>query len=486
MALRENNEPKLTSAPVTTQPTWAFEVQPDPIPASSIKETLTCDVVVVGGASAGLNAAASAAEKGAKVICLEKYESSAAPGCFHGFINSKYMMDKGEKPIDIVQFVDAYMQTSQGMADARLVRTFAENSGPTGDWMVAIAQETTVKVDYLDSMGPAGGGGALCFGGMYQEKPVYDMMTTYGKTLGIEYRYNTEAVRLLRPNNRGKVSGVIAKNADGSCTRFNANKAVILCTGDYGSNPQMIDRYIPWASGILINKNSLGTNTGDGLKMALWIGALIGKEPHCAMIHFLDGAGGGKAGSLMVNKLGDRFSNEGGSAEILAQIVMRQPGQSQWRISDARTTGSSAVPPGHPFSIKLSPMTASTLDELASKFGADPARLKATVERWNTLVKSGKDLDFGSDLSQAKTIDTAPFSVQEGPPDKLAMMGGAVINHQMQVLDKNFSVILGLYAAGNTTCGFWGINYPMALKTGIDRAFCCTTGRLAGINAVTL
>ena len=110
-----------------------------------------------------------------------------------------------------------------------------------------------------------------------------NMMADKGRQSGIEIRTSTRGVRLVRPGMQGRVTGLIAKN-DGGYVQFNARKGIILCTGDYGMDDEMLEKYCPWVLGL--PKLMLDTMTGDGLKMGLWVGAAVEEAPHCAMLHF--------------------------------------------------------------------------------------------------------------------------------------------------------------------------------------------------------
>ena len=127
--------------------------------------------------------------------------------------------------------------------------------------------------------------------------------------------------------------------------QFKTSKGVILCTGDYGMDDEMIEKYCPWALGV--PKLMLETVTGDGLKMGLWIGAAIEEAPHCAMLHFNSTNEKpvvhfrpvgmmGRGWFLYVEQAGERIANEGLSDEYLANIVLRQPGKSFFQVFDAR------------------------------------------------------------------------------------------------------------------------------------------------------
>jgi fumarate reductase flavoprotein subunit len=263
--------------------------------------------------------------------------------------------------------------------------------------------------------------------------------------------------------------------------------------------------------------------------MALWVGAAIEDEPHCPVIHFIStnakpprmnrplGMGGmplgkmppggappggaqssgampgmmpptgfpmGEKSFLYVNKYGERFTNETVAQEHLATIVLRQPGHTMWQILDAKAITSRNKTAADKALTTGEVISGDTLEALAAKFGADPSKFKATVSRYNEIVKTGNDPDFGiAPQNLGNTLDTAPFYACESPPDLLVCMGGIVTNTDMQVLDINKNIIPGLYAAGNLTGGFWGDSYPMSVFPGLARGKALTFGRLAGLHA---
>ncbi len=110
------------------------------------------------------------------------------------------------------------------------------------------------------------------------------MMVEKGRRLGVEIRTSTSALRLIRPSGQGRVTGLIATRTDGGYVQLNATNAVILCTGDYGMDDEMLERYCPWVLGL--PKLMLETVSGDGHKMGLWAGAAMEEAPHCAVLHF--------------------------------------------------------------------------------------------------------------------------------------------------------------------------------------------------------
>ena len=523
---------------MSTAKKYSFEEPAAPIPAKEIKEIVNTEIVVAGAGPAGLAAAVSAAERGAKVVLLEKYHRIAAPGGPGApFIGSKMQKERETKaesgnftgsmppaqgkdkpPENPVlmnhgedrskdEIIKGLYEASNGFADKRKIKLWADKSGEAADWLVDMAKGLGiyVSVGRLTHMfsktqelvlhgnrTPVGTGADD--DDRQGELVLLNMMRDRGRQLGVDIRCSTAAVRLIRPSNKGRVTGIIAKKADGTYVQFNASKAVILCTGDYGMDEEMMEKYCPWALGT--PKLMLDTVTGDGHKMGLWVGAAMDEAPHCPMLHFNStnekpvihfrplGMMAFKGNFLYVNKKGQRIMNEAGSEEFMANIVLRQPGKTCWQVFDAKAIndknradiekciGTGAV------------LQADTIEKLATKFGAQPEVFKATVDRYNELVKQGEDLDFDKKPEHMKTpVDKAPFYVCESPPDLLCTMGGFKTNMDHQVLDKELNPIPGLYAAGNITSGFWGDTYPMGFLGGISRSHALVFGRLAGINA---
>jgi len=459
--------------------------------ATAPDEVLDADVVVLGAGAAGMLAAVSAAEAGASTVLVEKYEKFAAPGGGVGSINTSDLIEEGQRT-DIDAITRDLVLASEGRADPRLCRKWAENSGKTTDWLSAIAKDAGVPTVKL------GGNNCYTFGKPNFSAVIsefYDMLLAYGARFGLQTRLGTQAIRLLKDADTGRVVGVEARQQDGTLVRFNASRGVVLCTGDYGSNPELVQKYAPWASGC-VSLYSIGTNTGDGLMMASEAGALIEDAPHCAMIHF--NSTNARPASmnrpvkthpefnpyLYVNKAGERFSDESIPYEYWAAAVLRQPGKTMWQVFDSKSVDERSSAAVQKALTTGEVLTASTLEELAAGFGADPVKFSRTVNRYNQIVEMGNDPDFGKDPKQLGfAIDVPPYYVCESPPNLLVCMGGPKIDEHGRVLDTSFEPIPGLYAAGNVTGGFWGDCYPMSVLSGIARGVAATFGRIAGRHA---
>ena len=453
---------------------YSFEIYPGDIAEEDIARTVETDVVVIGAGISGLCATAAAAEEGADVVCLEKYSLSAGSGMYFGFVNSEKMLAIGARQYDVDAFLKELAVFAQYANDLELTGAVVRQSAGVCDWLMGIAEQSGTEANYEP------GQDCVYFGQNGQETAVYEMLTAYAQGLGASFEYDTEVVRIERDAD-GRATGVVALSAEGGYARYAASKGIVLCTGHYGGNDEMLAKYIPWAVGDMLQKcpTASVTNTGDGLKMALWAGARIGAAPHCAMIHFIDGATP-LTGILYVNAFGRRFCPSGMSMEFIAQQFMRQPGNVVYQVWDSTYERPASV---YQFGDDVEVYEADTLDELAAKIGVDAEGLVATAARWNELVESGVDSDCFDDLSEARTVLTGPFHAEICPVGKMAMMGGPLIDAQMRVVDGDYRPIEGFYAAGTCTSGFWGLNYPTEVKNGICRSFCATSGYLAGKNA---
>ncbi len=514
---------------------YSFEVEPAAISESKIADTFQFDVVVVGAGAAGLCAAASAAESGAATVCIEKNPKSQGAGTYYGFINTKLQNENGVATVDETSYEKSLIEANLGATSPSLMHAYVQNSAKVGDWLCDMAALTGNKAMFSNEMGSVN---TLYFDDEASGSTAYGMLASYGAQKGAEYVYDTEVVRIERDSD-GRVSGILAKTGKDSYARYNASKGVVLATGGYNGDHDMIAKYIPWVDVDTSSEYSpifRTGNTGDGLKMALWSGARIGAVPHTPMIHFLKGSMP-TSGSLFVNGAGERFADEGTSMEVMAQIIMRQPGHTMYNIADSKPSGmallmmsmssgtadassassadaasgadaataasgadaSSAAATGGDASgdaesggsgpmsnlVSNSGPTYQTIEELAEANGFDADTLKATVARWNELAAQKHDADFGSDFSLAQTIDTPPYSCTESPGCRLAMIGGPQINQKMEVVDDDYAPIEGLYATGNCASGFFGPNYPMQVQSGIARAFCSVSGYLAAKNALS-
>ena len=504
--------------PDLEEPTKAsFEIPPPPVPASEIREVVTADVVVVGCGISGMCTAISARESGAKVILLEKTASYNQRGAHNAALHSKLQRQAGIN-IDRDKVVATIMEFGGYRANQDVVTAWADNCSDAMDWIIEKCEKAGVKVvlepttkDWYFPNYPT-----IHMFVPRRQETLADMLLACCKELGVEFHFKSPAVQLIRQP-KGRVTGVIAKNSNGGYLQANAAKGVVLCTGDYGSDRQMVKKYcwpsiskIDWAYKYTVKSHEI-INTGDGHKMGIWVGAAIDEPPHCAMLFDWSHWGTwdtpylalfllGRQPWLYVNVNGERFMNEDLPWGYEAAQIMRQSGLVAWAIWDAKwpqewpRMNSQCCKNMHPEGMLWRPnaleeelkngnvLSAGTIEELGQKMNVPVEKFKATVARYNELARLGKDLDYGKHPDRLTTLEKPPFYTMQHDARYLVIMAGLQINTKMQVLDTNGKVIPGLYAAGNTSGSFFAHQYPTTVP-GITHSRAITFGRLAGRNA---
>lgn len=500
---------------------------PPVIPESEIKHTVTADVVVVGGGMAGTCAALAAAEEGARVVLLEKSETFNFRGFELGAVGSKLQKSIGNN-INREEVIHEIMRWGGYKADQKVVSLWADHSGKVVDWIVDMAKSVGIEakpapvedqhipgalfkdwathsVDLIPNQEALAMKPKLHFPSQMALR--YVLAKNIEKR-GIDVRFKMPAAQLIRKDKKSRVEGVIA-GTKGNYTRFIARKGVILCTGDYGHNPDMLKKYIPSSESIYGVAYMEPNNTGDGHLMGMWAGAAMDEWPHCPM-YFDIGLEGMPAGYkpvpltrqpwLNVNHKGERFMNEDLPFGYICnqQRQQGQPGNMKWVVWDAKwpeeierfhmiICKSIHTPLHDPAEIetlikKGIIKTANTIDELGKKMGVPLDNFKKTVARYNELAKLGKDLDFGKRPECLTTIEKAPFYACKLGTCLLVTLGGLKINDRLQVLDTEGNIIPGLYAAGNVSGNFFANDYPITV-TGVSHGRAFTFGYLAGKNA---
>jgi fumarate reductase flavoprotein subunit len=499
---------------------YSWEVAPDPIPASDIKETVDTDVLVLGGGVAGMVAAITTGEAGLGTVLLEKGSTYLGHGGWNGVIGSRLQKELGLE-IDKQEVISGIMDVSAYRVDQRLVKLWADKSGEVMDWILDMADAAGIDV-IIESDVPSTGKlaqypTAHCF--------MPAMQMTLGGLLegnaleqGVDLNYETPAVRILREDG-GRVTGVIAATPEGDYKQFNASKGVIVCTGGYSCDPEMLKAYIGFrGEQILGSLYTPPLATGDGIKMGLWVGAAMDEPPHCPML-FDIGIVEQKEPLpgivklvrqpwLNVNTLGERFVNEDQWYGYTSNADQLQPGGMKWVVWDdkwqnevgrfegtvcERMIDTPGAPPVKVLGDQMALVDmalerglikkADSIDELAQIMEVPVETFKATVARYTELARSGEDEDFGKNPQKLTTIEQAPFYACKTAPSILVTLSGLKINYRMQVLDTERNPIPGLYAAGNASGGFFANDYPIA-AIGVSHGRALTFGRLAGLDIV--
>ena len=418
----------------------------------------SADIVVIGAGGAGMTAAIQAVQDGAtNVVIVEKMPITGGNSVRStGGLNAaetKYQERDGiEDSIDLM--VEDTMKGGKNLNDEALVRTLAENSAAAVDWVNDIGGDLSV-------VGMFGGASVKRIHRPTDTSAVGPMLVTTlnkkVKELGIPVLLNTKAEEILVDSN-GAVTGVKVSDAEGTYT-INA-KAVVLATGGFGANPEMVVKYKPDLAGF-DTTNHKGA-TGDGIVMAEKIGAAF-VDMEQIQTHptvnptdqtmYTEGVRGN--GAILVNKEGKRFVNELETRDVVSAAILEQTDGQCYLVFDQAVRDSlKAIEEYINAGIIFE---SDTVEGLAEQIGVDPAALKETMDQYAGYQASGTDPDFGRE-SMEVPLTKAKFYAGLCAPAIHHTMGGVKINTQAQVINTEGNVIPGLFAAGEVTGGVHGAN----------------------------
>ena len=480
----------------------SFLAAPEPI--TDIADTKDFDVVIVGAGASGVPAAITAREAGATVALIQKEATAIS----QGNTATGILLDTSDEA-GVEAVVSRLLKDHQYRGKREQVELWAKNSGEAIKWVLDLAtaegaqvSDTTMKwtaaikevngypMDYLSiDFGPK----------PYNTGNGMQVLADYAAAQGVEIFYNTEAKQLV--GDAAGVTGVIAEGPDGT-VQFNASKGVILATGDYQNDDDMMAYYLP----DLANLGRKQMNkTGDGHKMAVWAGGAIEDITHTKMLHDFDGGPGSMADMpfLAVKQDGTRFCDETLGMSLMNNFLRSEADQGDYnQIFDSNYMTAAAEWPGKlfdPEAIKvympeedvekvgvfedqIGTFKADTLEELATKLGiTDTAAFVKSVERYNECVAAGKDLDFGKEGKWLTAIDTPPFYGIHRHVRVSAVVSGVNVGPNMEVLAvETGEPIPGLFAIGNTAGNFYGgVDYSMYMP-GLSLGRAHTQGYVTG------
>ena len=473
---------------------------------SAEDSTVEADVVVVGAGGAGMTAAITAAGEGKSVVILESQSMVGGNSVrATGGMNAGKTVYQDENEFGESAGVEKTLKTAaEKYADnetiTALAKTVSEQwaayqANPTGyfdsvelmelDTMIGgkgindpalvetLCSNSADAIDWLDEHGITLHS-VSSFGGA-SVKRIHRPVDAEGKTVsvgsymiplleencekaGVQMMLNTTATEILTDDN-GAAVGIKATGASGETVTINA-KAVVLTTGGFGANLDMVVEYKPELKGFMTT-NASGI-LGQGIKMAQAIGADT-VDMDQIQIHptvqydsaslITEGLRGD--GAVLINSEGKRFIDEVSTRDVVSAAEIAQPGSYSWLIIDQKMVDDSSVIQGY---IKKGyTVTGETYEELGKAMGVDEAAFAETMNTWNGYVEAKNDPDFGR-TSFADKLDTAPYYAIKVTAGVHHTMGGLKINTNTEVLKADGSVIPGLFAAGEVTGGVHGAN----------------------------
>ena len=430
-------------------------------PVERTAETLDCDIVIVGAGGAGLTAAIQAKQDGADVIVLEKMpmvggNSLKATGGMNA-AGTRFQAALGITDSGVQEFIEDTMNGGHQLNDIDLVTTMAEQSSDAVDWLADLGAE-------LPKVAATGGtvhkylhepedGSAV--GSFLVEK-----LSGTCEKMGIPIMLNTEATELIMDN--GAAAGVKAQDKEHDYT-INA-KAVILATGGFGANYDMMTSYNPALAGA-VTTNHAGA-TGDGINMAVAVGAdTVDMEQiqlHPTVYQktgLLVSESVRSMGGILVNAEGKRFTNDMSTRDAVSNAELEQPGSYAYIIFDQRIVDDLSSTQKY-INSGLT-VQADTYEELAKAMGLTGDAVQnfvSTMDTWNAAVANGEDAEFGRNNGMDEDLATAPYYAIQIAPGIHHTMGGLKIDTSAQVLNTSGGAIPGLFAAGEVTGGVHGGN----------------------------
>lgn len=467
------------------------------------------DVVVVGAGTGGLVAGLQAAELGLSCVVLEKLAmvggtSAYAEGMFA--IGSHFQEAAGVEYTS-AEVIQKVMEYHHWMADAELTKDFFDASGETIAWL---EEQGGAFVD-VETLGPS-----------LQTWHTYEGMgAQFTQSLAdsctakeVEILLETPATSLLVDD--GRVTGVMAQTADGAMLQINA-KGVVLASGGYADNPDMINEYTMHDYDALTVMGS-PERTGDGIRMALELGArthVLGTMMMCGGAIKGMGASSqlnvcaGRQPMLWVNGHGERFANEGivtnfsftGNAMGLQDEVFNiidgatmkhitevgcyngrgvyiRAGEPMTEFDDEFE---SELASGNPYIFRTD-----SIEELAEATGIDAEGLNATIEHYNALCDAGEDTDYGKKVEWMQPVREAPFYAFKLAKAFYCTVGGLKVNVDNQVIGADGEPIVGLYATGCDAGGLYGSSYDVGIAAGSQQGWTAHGGRKAVKHIATL
>ena len=473
---------------------------------------LSTDIAVIAAGPSGLTAAISAAENGAEVMVFEKMSvagGTANMGMGPFGVESRIQKELMESLTKEEAF-RIMMDYTHWTVDARLVRDYFWKSGSTIDWL----EDMGVPFDRPTKYYPGG------FATWHVVKPedgsrpgpraasaMIKVLFRRATELGVKFFFSTPVREILTEGTC--VKGLRAESDSGEQYEVEA-KAVILATGGFGANSEMIREYTGYTFGKDLFSFQIPGVTGDGLRMAWAAGAGKGRMTMERITNFALSTSEkyksyktfDQPRALMVNRLGERVMNEEEvrNGAVLANVIDRQPGRYCYFLMDDKIIrhyirhGLDYISMVNRFNLaeqfydELDGMledfpedifVADSIEELEEKLGMKAGVLTDTVDEYNDACEDGYDDILLKDRKYLQPLVGKRFYACRVFCGAYGSLGGVMINHRLEVLTENWEKIDGFYAVGSDVCDLYNGTYQYLLA-GNTMGFAVNSGRMAG------
>ena len=530
------------------------------IDESKVTKTVDVDVAVVGCGVAGVAAVRSIAEDGGKVAAFEKADGPQCRSGEYAVINGNVQAKWGRNTWtreQIDEIVDSHMVESTYRCKRSIMSKWAHNIGDAFDWWVEANPELYYAETTRSAIPDENANNFLipifyplpenydwkqerfpCYPTSVEFLPnqsvtVNANMQKAVDTGNVDTFYGCFVEKLIMED--GRCVGLYARDAaTGEYIKCNADKGVILSTGDYSQNTKMLQHFCPEVienniQCLFTNVDVEGsfTNQGDGIQLGMWAGAQV-QQSHAPMIHHMGGGADlsgvgvmGNAGFLNLDLNGKRFMNEDLPGQQLENQIELQKNRESWQIFDSNWPqqlpympaahggacyyedyASEAEGPKNnttyrnyksPYQLEAAvadgrAIKADTLEELVAKIYPDDTAAQQTalesIQRYNQLAKDGYDEDFHKPASRMWALENGPFYADKFTTALLLVcIGGLESDENCHTFDADRNVIPGLYVAGNVQGNRFATEYPIGLK-GVSHSMAMYYGYVAGKNAM--
>ena len=478
-----------------------------------IAEERDFDVVVVGAGGGGMSAAIRAAQLGLNTVLLEQRSVTGGTTLFtEGLfaVNSHIQKENGKNPPDLgYDLFTTAMDYHHWYADGALFRRYMDKSGENIAWLESVGVEFQ-------------GTGTMCDNvyntwhqykyeeGQISGRTYVDNLTKAVTEAGATLVLGSEGVNIIQAAD-GTVTGIIAKEED-KYIQYNAAKGVILATGGYSDNPDMIREF--GKNPDRIDPMGAGGRNGFGINAARQAGGTLAPSPGCLVFY------GGCIPGVMygthlycasafqpyfwINGNCDRFVNEyyaernfcfSGNAQSMQDRVISIVTQAQMdnMYENGGTFGCGEyIHAGEPLTQLWEQFQAQkdkgsphvhgpmeTLDDVAAELGLDADKLKASIEKYNGYCANGVDEEFGKDAQYLFPLESGPYYAFELYAGIFTTVGGMKITPDAQVLDADAKPVPHLYAIGCDAGGIYGDSYDVSICEGSCQGFAVFSGKAA-------
>lgn len=416
------------------------------------------DVIIIGGGGAGMTAAIEAKEKGMNPVIFEKMPAAGGntlkSSSGMNASQTKFQKEQGIQDSNDL-FYEETLKGGHGTNDKDMLRFFVDNSAGAIDWLdskgirlnnLTITGGMNEKRTHRPEDGSAVGQylvSGLVKNVLQKEIPLF---------------VNADVKEITEKD--GKVDGVKVV-FNGKDEKNIAASAVIVTTGGFGANMDMIKEVRPDLEG-LVTTNQPGS-TGDGIKMIEKLGGVT-VDMDQIQVHptvqqdksYLIGEAVRGEGAILVSSEGKRFTNELDTRDHVTAAINKLPEKAAYLVFDSGVKSrAKAINQYEKMGLVIQ---GDSIEALAKTMGVPADQLKTTLDTWNSAVKNKKDAEFSRTTGMDNDLSKGPFYAIKIGPGIHYTMGGVKINTNTEVLTKDGKAIPGLFAAGEVTGGLHGQN----------------------------